>query len=210
MKPDLIGTENFCRPWWVGFFRGLGLRFTEHVAQRLRLLALDRSQRGNLGWPQDCFVGRENELRLLRSRLLGTAPAAPVALVGIGGIGKTALALTFAFREAAAFPGGCWLSRCEGRASLAAALASLVRDLDITLTEHKKTDDTLAARRVLATLRPRLFSHTHTGTRPPRPRQPRNAPIHPGPKTRIDPGCNSGMISQSPIFANGISQNSHD
>ncbi|MCX6876526.1 MAG: hypothetical protein NTW21_22360 [Verrucomicrobia bacterium] len=126
--------------------------------QRLRPLALDRSLRGNLGWPQDRFVGRENELGRLRSRLLGTAPVAPVALVGIGGIGgigKTALALTFAFREAAAFPGGCWPIRCEGRTSLAAALASLVRDLDITLTDLEKTDDTLAARRVLATLRPR-------------------------------------------------------
>ena len=138
MKPDLIGTENFCRPYWVGFIRGLGLRFTEHVAQRLRRLALDRSRRGNLGWPQDRFIGRENELRLLRSHLLDAAPSAPVALVGIGGIGKTALALTFAFR-----------------------------DLDITLPAREKTDDTLGARRVLATLRPRFSSHTHTGTRLP-------------------------------------------
>lgn len=82
---------------------------TDHVAQRVRLLPLDRGQRGNLGWPHDRFVGREPELRLLRERLLDAAQSAPVALIGLGGIGKTALALTFALREADAFPGGRWL-----------------------------------------------------------------------------------------------------
>lgn len=130
-------------------------RLTDHVAQRLRLLALDRGQRGNLGWPQDRFVGREPELRQLRERLLDAAPSAPVALIGIGGIGKTALALTFAFREADAFPGGRWLLRCEGHARLDSAVRPLVQDLGLELAEREKLDDTLAARRVLDTLRPR-------------------------------------------------------
>jgi tetratricopeptide (TPR) repeat protein len=130
-------------------------RLTEHVAQRLRLLALDRSQRGNLGWPQDRFVGREPELRRLREGLLDAPSPAPLALVGVGGMGKTALALTFAYREAGAFPGGCWLLRCEGQARLDAALRPLVQDLGLELTEREKLDDTLAARRVLATLRSR-------------------------------------------------------
>ncbi len=130
-------------------------RLTDHVAQRLRLLALNRGQRGNLGWPQDRFVGREPELRRLRERLLDAAPSAPVALIGIGGIGKTALALTFAFQKADAFLGGRWLLRCEGRARLDSALRPLVQDLAIELTDDEKLDDTLAARRVLDTLRPR-------------------------------------------------------
>jgi tetratricopeptide (TPR) repeat protein len=130
-------------------------RLTDHVAQRLRLLALDRGQRGNLGWPQDRFVGRKPELRHLHERLLDAAPSAPVALIGIGGIGKTALALTFAFREADAFPGGRWLLRCEGHARLDSAMRPLVQDLGIELTGREKLDDTLAARRVLDTLRPR-------------------------------------------------------
>ncbi len=133
-------------------------KLTDHVAQRLRLLALDRGQRGNLGWPQDRFVGREPELHRLRAALLDAAPSAlpsPIALIGIGGIGKTALALTFAAREADAFPGGRWLLRCEGHARLDSAMRPLVQDLGIELTEREKLDDTLAARRVLDTLRPR-------------------------------------------------------
>jgi hypothetical protein len=130
-------------------------RLTEHVAQNLRLLAQDRSQRGNLAWPHSHFVGREAELRQLREKLLDALSPAPVALVGVGGMGKTALALAFAHREAAAFPGGCWLIRCEGRAEMKGALTSLVTDLGITLTETERNREDLAARRVLDTLRPR-------------------------------------------------------
>jgi uncharacterized protein YjbI with pentapeptide repeats len=57
---------------------------------------------------RDLFVGREQELERLRTVLL-ESPQRRAALAGIkgfGGIGKTALAMTFAGRYASSFPGG--------------------------------------------------------------------------------------------------------
>ena len=67
-------------------------QLTEHVAQRLRLLTLDRARRGNLPWPNANFVGRELELASLRAALLDAPEQTPAGLHGIGGMGKTALA----------------------------------------------------------------------------------------------------------------------
>jgi len=88
-------------------------QLTEHVAQRLRLLTLDRALRGNLPWPNANFVGREPELASLRAALLDAPEQSPAGLHGVGGMGKTALAQAFAYKEADAFPGGCWLLRCD-------------------------------------------------------------------------------------------------
>jgi len=90
-------------------------QLTEHVAQRLRLLTLDRARRGNLPWPNANFVGREPEMASLRAALLDAPEQSPAGIHGVGGMGKTALAQAFAYKEADAFPGGCWLLRCEGR-----------------------------------------------------------------------------------------------
>ena len=83
-------------------------QLTEHVAQRLRLLTLDRARRGNLPWPNANFVGREPGLASLRAALLDAPEQSPAGIHGIGGMGKTALAQAFAYNEADAFPGGCW------------------------------------------------------------------------------------------------------
>ncbi|WP_306535224.1 tetratricopeptide repeat protein [Geobacter sp.] len=130
---------------------------TEHVAQRLRLLTLDRARRGNLPWPNANFVGRKLELARLHDALLANPAVAPAGLHGIGGIGKTALALAFAYNEADAFPGGCWLLRCEGRENMLGVFCTLVHDLDLSdkLTEAEKLDDSLAVKRVFDLLRPR-------------------------------------------------------
>lgn len=132
-------------------------RLTQHVAQRLRLLTLDRTRSGNLPWPNANFVGRDPELAALRKVLIESPSSSPAGLHGIGGMGKTALALAFAHHEADAFPGGCWLLRCEGRDNLTGVFRSLVHDLDLTdkLTEEEKRDEALAVKRVLALLRQR-------------------------------------------------------
>lgn len=58
------------------------------------------------------FVGRTDELQTIVMEL--THPGATVAIVGIGGVGKTALAVETVYREGAAFPGGVfWLNFAE-------------------------------------------------------------------------------------------------
>jgi tetratricopeptide (TPR) repeat protein len=130
-------------------------QLTEHVAQRLRLLTLDRARRGNLPWPNANFVGREPELASLRAALLDAPEQYPAGIHGVGGMGKTALAQAFAYKEGDAFPGGCWLLRCEGRDRLLTVFRTLVSDLEIELTDEEKLDDAKAVRRVFDVLRAR-------------------------------------------------------
>jgi hypothetical protein len=130
-------------------------QLTEHVAQRLRLLTLDRARRGNLPWPNANFVGRETELANLRAALLEASERSLVGIHGVGGMGKTALAQAFAYKEADAFPGGCWLLRCEGRDQLLTVFRTLVTELEIELTDEEKLDDARAVRRVFDVLRAR-------------------------------------------------------
>lgn len=130
-------------------------RLSEHVAQRLRLLTLDRTRRGNLPWPNANFVGREPELASLRAAVLDAPEPSPAGIHGVGGVGKTALAQAVAYKEADAFPGGCWLLRCEGRDRLLTVFRTLVTDLEIELTDEEKLDDAKAVRRVIDVLRAR-------------------------------------------------------
>jgi tetratricopeptide (TPR) repeat protein len=130
-------------------------QLTEHVAQRLRLLTLDRARRGNLPWPNVNFVGREPEQASLRAALLDAHEPSPTGIHGVGGMGKTALAQAFTYKEADAFPGGCWLFHCEGRDRLLTVFRTLVNELEIELTDEEKLDDIKAVRRVFDVLRAR-------------------------------------------------------
>lgn len=130
-------------------------QLTQHVAQRLRLLTLDRARRGNLPWPNVNFVGREPELANLRAALLDAPERSPVGLHGVGGMGKTALSQAFAYKEANTFPGGCWLLRCEGRDRLLSVFRNLVNDLAIELTDEEQLDDAKAVLRAFDLLRAR-------------------------------------------------------
>ena len=77
------------------------------------------------------------------------------AVHGIGGLGKTALAIQYAYAYADFYPGGRWLVGCAGLPGLAAAIRTLDVDLGVEFTDAEKLDDTRAAKRILQTLHER-------------------------------------------------------
>lgn len=65
------------------------------------------------------FTGRLDELLRLRERLIKDDRTGVIyGIQGLGGIGKTELALTYAHAYASAYPGGRFLIRCEGKSVL--------------------------------------------------------------------------------------------
>ena len=161
-KGDLLQRFHIqCHEWWHddhGIFLDAAARselqqLTEHVAKCLRNLVTDRARRGNLPWPNANFVGREAELASLRAALLDAPEQSSAGIHGVGGMGKTALAQAFAYKEADAFPGGCWLLRCEGRDRLLSVFRTLVTELELELTDEEKLDDARAVQRVFDVLR---------------------------------------------------------
>ncbi|WP_427922780.1 hypothetical protein [Streptomyces sp. cg40] len=71
----------------------------------------DVNNHGNLPPETRSFVGRGAELARLRAALdPDTGPARPVTVVGVGGVGKTRLALRAAAGVRDAYPDGVWLT----------------------------------------------------------------------------------------------------
>ena len=75
------------------------------LGRAFRSLRAGRPGTGTLPMSSTSFVGREAELDEL-ARLLAASPL--VTLTGVGGVGKTRLALEFGVAQAASFPGGAW------------------------------------------------------------------------------------------------------
>jgi tetratricopeptide (TPR) repeat protein len=75
------------------------------------------------------FIGRDAALEQLHATLLGADSAAPVALQGLGGIGKSSLAAEYAHRCGGDY-GGVWWAPAENRTMLIDSLAELARALD--------------------------------------------------------------------------------
>jgi len=102
------------------------------------------------------FSGRLEELLSLRERLKDDRAGVVRGVHGLGGIGKTELAFTYAHAFASAYPGGRFLIPCEGKASLrdaALVLGELFRDR-ISDQERMTPDSYFAA--ILDCLRERL------------------------------------------------------
>jgi hypothetical protein len=60
------------------------------------------------------FVGRENDLAKLHRALQGSIATAVTSVIGMGGIGKTELALQYAMKYQSSYPAGiCWISAEE-------------------------------------------------------------------------------------------------
>jgi tetratricopeptide (TPR) repeat protein len=112
------------------------------------------------------FVGRVRELTLLREALnergsvgvvghKAQTPVVTAAVHGLGGMGKTELALAYAHAFAWDYPGGRWFARCEGLDNFDLVLHQLAEPLQVIFTEEERNDAHRAAERILAELRRR-------------------------------------------------------
>ena len=131
---------------------------------------LDRAERArrspnNLIKHNPAFVGRIRELTQLRNVLtrnkLGVVGArqgrniGQVTVQGLGGMGKTELALAYAHAFAWDYPGGRWQIPCEHTGDLRLALSRLAGPMQFEFTEDEKKDLTLQFERVLRELQRR-------------------------------------------------------
>jgi tetratricopeptide (TPR) repeat protein len=85
--------------------------------------------------PNPLFTGRERELQTLAETLLAKADGRPLAITtsGMGGVGKTQLAVEFAHRYGRWFPGGVfWISFAgESEGAIHAAIAASAQYLEL-------------------------------------------------------------------------------
>jgi tetratricopeptide (TPR) repeat protein len=169
------------RPWYHEGAEALKQADVRHRLQdlehslhaRLSKLRRMRYAPGNLSAHNPRFVGREAEMQRLHEAAGLGRFGVLTAVQGMGGVGKTALAIQYAYAYADFYPGGRWLIGCAGVTSLAAAVRRLDLDLGITLNDAEKRDDNLAARRVLAELEGRAIEGARARSGEKDPPQPK-------------------------------------
>jgi hypothetical protein len=105
------------------------------------LRALDASPR-NLRPPTTSFIGRESEVAELQTTLKAHRM---VTLTGVGGVGKTRLALEVAARRADEFPDGVWFFELAAVADPAAVPDAVAAVLGITQQPGKSLAESVAA-----------------------------------------------------------------
>jgi len=116
----------------------------EHIATRLdRCLLADLAPgRFSLGRTYPHFVGRHRELRELHQSLISDKVGVVTAVHGLGGQGKTALAIQYAHAYADFYAaGGRWLVPCEGINSLADALMLLAGQAELRFDVPKEVQN---------------------------------------------------------------------
>ncbi|MGV2975773.1 TIR domain-containing protein, partial [Roseibium alexandrii] len=129
------------------------------ISERLDEAVLAELAPGKIERKYDGFVGRSQELRDLHKGLMSDRVGLIGALHGLGGQGKTALAVQYAYAYAAFYAcGGRWQVPCEGKQSLREVLEDLSQRISIPipetlLRETGKQADAKVIKQVLALLK---------------------------------------------------------
>ena len=132
---DELTRGNFTdiRPWFPAGMQALQL---DAVQQRMAVLGeslwerIQRARRatsvpGNLRRRNPFFVGRRAELRQLHEQLRFGTVGVVTAVHGLGGQGKTELAVAYAHDWADGYPAGLWVLGAEGKKELLPLLGEL-------------------------------------------------------------------------------------
>ncbi len=138
------------RPWFHAGHETLRDSFVKDQMDKLNEKLVERIERyksaesnlGNVDAHNMHFIGRVGELRRLRETMALGRVGVLTAVHGLGGVGKTALAVEYAHTFAYEYGGGRWQALCEGKEDLRTVVASLrgVRDLDFEFTDDEKLD----------------------------------------------------------------------
>jgi TIR domain-containing protein len=155
------------RPWYE---QGeIALRESD-VRERMEKLtiriatAIQRADRaehspGNIDAHNPQFVGRTTNLRMLRENFVRPGNIGVLSAVsGLGGLGKTALAIEYAHAFADEYGGGRWQVRCAGKTDLRVALSQLASPMGFAFTAEEKRNSDLQFQRVIHELKSRANS----------------------------------------------------
>jgi tetratricopeptide (TPR) repeat protein len=153
------------RPWIGEGEQAVRLDAVRTQIEKLRDQVVTRVRRGeqaeqSAGNVEPCnprFIGRARELSRLREQLALQRVGAMVAIHGMGGMGKTSLAIAYAYAFAHDYGGGRWQVSCEGETDLQSVLLKLQgsRDLSFEFTESERNDSGKQLLRLLAELQKR-------------------------------------------------------
>ena len=159
------GNFTDVRPWYP---EGPLALQREEVRKRMEALGsslwerIQRARRaeaapGNLRRQNPHFLGRREELRRLHEDLTKGAVGVVTALHGVGGQGKTELAVAYAHGFADCYPGGLWSLGAEGKKELLPLIGELAFEprLGFAPTEEQKNDGVLLGKAVVEHLRQR-------------------------------------------------------
>lgn len=157
------------RPWFPEGSAALRREEVQLRLDRLGLALWDRVERtrraakatGNLRRPNPRFAGRKAELQKLHEALMTGAVSEVVVLQGMGGQGKTELAVAYAHGWADAYPGGLWSLHADGATELLPLIGTLAAEprLEFTPSENDRRDPALMGRSILQHLRKRVAEH---------------------------------------------------
>ncbi len=168
---EILRRQTFdLRPWYHAGEQALQQAIVQQTLQQLRESVcerLDRADRSrhsatNLTRHNPAFVGRVRELTELRNALtrnrlglVGTREGQQpgrATVQGLGGMGKTELALAYAHCFAWDYPGGRWQIPCEHLSDLRVALLHLAEVCNLQFTEYEKGNIAFAFERLLQEL----------------------------------------------------------
>jgi hypothetical protein len=128
-------------------------KLSQRIAERIQRGERAEQRLGNVDAHNAHFIGRTKELRRLQETVALERIGVLTAVHGVGGMGKTALAIEYAHALAHDYGGGRWQVRCEGREDLVATITTLAPALGVEFADAEKIDTELQFQRILGELR---------------------------------------------------------
>ena len=130
-------------------------KLIQRIAERVESVDRALASPTNVPPQNPKFAGRKEELGQLRRMLARGHIGAIVAVQGVGGVGKTELALHYAHASADDYPGGRFLIHAAGVKDLGPRITELAPWIGVTLTDEDQRNPPMALGKVRAALQRR-------------------------------------------------------